>query len=305
MPPAEKVVLPGAGLSLVADRWEPAGRSKGTVVLLHGGGQTRHSWRRTGVRLAAGGWTAIAVDSRGHGESDWAPDGSYGIDDLVGDVLALVAHLGEPPVLAGASMGGLSSLTAVGENPAIARGLVLVDIVPRVEASGAAEIAGFMRSGSDGFATLEDAAAAIAAYTPHRTREVNLDGLRKNLRLRDGRWHWHWDPAMLRRSGNPASAPPGAPSTYGRTLAAAARVTVPTLVVRGGFSRVVSTDGMQELLALIPQAEAIDVADAGHMIAGDDNDVFAVRLVDFLDLRVAGGTPPQVRPAAAAEPPPR
>ncbi len=285
------LTLRGRGLDLAADRWDAVTgddrgseeQPKGTVVLLHGGGQTRHSWRRTAERLAPAGWTAIAVDTRGHGESEWSPGGSYGMEDMVGDVVEVARALDQRPVLVGASMGGLSALVAAGEHPDLVRALVLVDIVPQVEGEGAAEIATFMRSGADGFASLDEAAAAVAAYTPHRRREPNLEGLRKNLRPRNGRWFWHWDPALMRTSGVPGSAPPGAPSTYPRMVAAAARVTIPTMVVHGRHSRVVSAEGIREVERLIPQCEVADVADAAHMIAGDDNDVFAARLLDFLE----------------------
>ena len=280
----------GDGVTLVADRWDPpaqdAGGSvvdrKGLVLLLHGGGQTRHSWRETGRSLAADGWSAIAVDARGHGDSAWAPDGDYGIDSLVADVTSIVGELGEKPVLVGASMGGMTALIGQGENSELARGLVLVDIAPKIEADGAAEITAFMHSGLDGFATLDDAAAAIAAYTPNRVRKTNPEGLRKNLRLRDGRWYWHWDPAFLRHGDEPTRQADSIVQ-YERARDAAAAITVPTMLVRGKQSNVVSTEGAKELLELIPTARLIDVTGAGHMVAGDDNDVFSGGLKGFLD----------------------
>ncbi|MCZ4278774.1 alpha/beta fold hydrolase [Rhodococcoides yunnanense] len=279
----------GGGVTLAADRWDPpmaAGGSgagvKGVVLLLHGGGQTRHSWRNTGRSLAADGWSALALDARGHGQSQWAPDGDYGIDALVADVTATIGELGEKPVLVGASMGGMTSLIGQGENPELASGLVLVDIAPKVETGGTAEIMAFMRSGLDGFGSLDDAAAAIAAYTPNRVRTPSPQGLRKNLRLRDGRWYWHWDPAFLRHGDEPTRQADSI-VRYERARAAAAAVNVPTLLVRGAQSNVVSEEGAKELLELIPTARLIDVAGAGHMVAGDDNDVFSGGLKGFLD----------------------
>jgi len=177
----------GDGVTLVADRWDPPTQDasgsgvdrKGLVLLLHGGGQTRHSWRNTGRSLAADGWSAIALDARGHGESQWAPDGNYGIDALVADLTSIIGELGEKPVLVGASMGGMTSLIGQGENPELARGLVLVDIAPKIETAGTGEIMAFMHSGLDGFASLDDAAAAIAAYTPNRVRKPNPQGCTK------------------------------------------------------------------------------------------------------------------------------
>ena len=280
----------GDGVTLAADRWDPPSPGadgsdvdrKGLVLLLHGGGQTRHSWRNTGRSLAADGWSTIAVDARGHGDSQWAPDGDYGIDALVADLTSIIAELGEKPVLVGASMGGMTSLIGQGENPDLARGLVLVDIAPKVETSGTAEIMAFMRSGLEGFASLDEAAAAIAAYTPNRVRKPNPQGLRKNLRLRDGRWFWHWDPAFLRVGDEPTRQADSI-VRYERARKAAAAVTVPTMLVRGKESHVVSEEGAKELLELIPSAKLIDVTGAGHMVAGDDNDVFSGGLKGFLD----------------------
>ncbi|MFZ2173259.1 MAG: alpha/beta hydrolase [Rhodococcus sp. (in: high G+C Gram-positive bacteria)] len=284
----------GDGVTLAADRWDPPTRGasglgvdrKGLVLLLHGGGQTRHSWRNTGRSLAADGWSAIAVDARGHGDSQWAPDGDYGIDALVADLTSIIGELGEKPVLVGASMGGMTSLIGQGENPELARGLVLVDIAPKIETAGTAEIMSFMHSGLDGFESLDDAAAAIAAYTPNRVRKPNPQGLHKNLRLRDGRWYWHWDPAFLRHGDEPTRQADSI-VRYERARDAAAAITVPTMLVRGKQSNVVSEEGAKELLELIPTATLIDVTGAGHMVAGDDNDVFSGGLKGFLDEDVA------------------
>jgi pimeloyl-ACP methyl ester carboxylesterase len=279
----------GDGVTLAADRWDPPtseggsdGGSKGVVLLLHGGGQTRHSWRNTGHSLASGGWTALAVDARGHGESQWATDGNYGIDALVADLTAIVRELGEAPVFVGASMGGMTALIGQGENPGLGRGLVLVDIAPKVETSGTAEIMAFMRSGLDGFESLNEAAAAVVAYTPNRVRTPNPQGLRKNLRMRDGRWYWHWDPEFLRHGDEPTRQADSIVQ-YKRARDAAASILVPTMLVRGQQSKVVSEEGAKELLELIPTATLIDVTGAGHMVAGDDNDVFSGGLKEFLD----------------------
>ncbi|WP_298228952.1 alpha/beta hydrolase [Gryllotalpicola sp.] len=266
-------------LTLVGDAWHPAGSSRGAVLLLHGGGQRRYSWRNTGSRLATVGWTAYAFDARGHGDSDRAPDGDYSATGLVDDAVHLVDWIGEKPVMVGASMGGLTALLAEGERGNVARALVLVDVVAHMEPVGIAHIQSFMASAPDGFASLEEAADAIAAYNPHRPRPRSVEGLRKNLRLEDdGRWHWHWDPAFLR-----AGSEPEREARPDRTVAAARRITVPTLLVRGADSDVVSEGGAREMQELIRHAEVVEVPAAGHMIAGDDNDVFTERLSGFLD----------------------
>ena len=155
------------------------------VVLLHGGGQTRHSWGTTLGAVARKGWHAYAVDLRGHGESDWAPDGDYTLDAFAGDVLAISHALASPPVLVGASLGGIASLAAIGEHTdeTVARALVLVDVAPRIEEQGRMRIGAFMMEHMDkGFASLDEVADAIQAYNPHRPRPTDLTGLQKNLR---------------------------------------------------------------------------------------------------------------------------
>ena len=276
----ERVEFKNGDLRLVADHWLPVEAPRaGGAVLLHGGGQTRHSWRNAGDRLAARGWETWSLDARGHGESDWAPDGDYRLDAMVADLKAVLAALPEPPVLIGASMGGLTALIAEGEDPGLARALVLVDVTPRIEQAGVDKIANFMRSGMNGFATLEEAADAVQAYNPLRRRPSNPEGLKKNLRLRNGRWYWHWDPAFIAGMPDDSKRDMLDPERHER---AAAALTLPVLLVRGKESDVVSEDGAANLLRLVPHAEYVDVSGAGHMVAGDDNDVFSVAVLDFL-----------------------
>lgn len=268
----------GAGVRLAAERW-PSDDARGVVVLLHGGGQTRHSWKRTAARLASSGWLTIAYDARGHGDSEWDPNGDYTLDAFVADLLALVETLDSAPVLVGASLGGITSLVATGEHPGLASGLVLVDVVPRVEPAGVARIRGFLTAHRDGFGSLEEVADAISAYNPSRSAPRSLEGLKKNVRQHaDGRWYWHWDPAFIQIGDEPRRQ-----TDPERLRAAASRLSVPTLLVRGQDSDVVSDSGVADMLGLIPHAEYVVVSAAGHMVAGDDNDVFAGRLSAFLD----------------------
>jgi pimeloyl-ACP methyl ester carboxylesterase len=276
----DEVTYTGAGgVRLVGERWKPgAGHPPaGIALLLHGGGQTRHSWHGTAARLAAHGWAAITVDARGHGDSQWAPDGDYSLDAFAGDLCAIAGTLDSAPVLIGASLGGMTALVGQGERPTLARALVLVDIVPRVEPAGRERIRAFMASAPNGFASLEEVADAVHAYNPNRPRPRNLDGLMKNVHQHaDGRWYWHWDPKFLRVGDEPSRAVDTA-----RLYHAAGNITVPTLLVRGTRSDIVTPEAAAELLHLIPTATSVEVA-AGHMIAGDDNDVFTAHLLDFL-----------------------
>jgi pimeloyl-ACP methyl ester carboxylesterase len=274
---AEQVEFDGHGVRLAADRWY-AKNPVGTALLLHGGGQTRHSWHSTGPRLAAAGWDCVSLDQRGHGESQWAPDADYGLPAMEGDLYAVIEQLGgQPVVLVGASMGGVISLLSTADRPGIARALVLVDIVPRIEPAGAARIMNFMQARPEGYASLEEVAEAVHAYNPHRSRPPTPEGLRKNVRLRDGRWFWHWDPASMKPGPEPSRG-----GGFERMSAAARAITVPTLLIRGKQSDIVSDDGAKELLELIPGSRYVDIAGAGHMVAGDDNDVFADAVLEFL-----------------------
>lgn len=278
----ERITIQGAGVSLVADALGPIDGSP--VLFLHGGGQTRQSWRRALRETAARGHRAVSVDMRGHGESGWASDGRYAMEDFADDVRRIVAPMRRPPVLVGASMGGLAALLVAAAPPPPVTGLVLVDVGTRLEPEGTREVAAFMTSAPDGFASLDEAADAVAAYLPHRPRPSDTSGLMRNLRLReDGRYRWHWDPAFtrlrddaLRRDGHPFED-------------AARALRVPTLLIRGGNSRVLSIEGAQEFLTLAPHADFVDVAGADHMVAGDANDSFNDAVFGFLDRHAPAG----------------
>jgi len=279
--------LGAAGNRLAADMFGETGRA---VLLLHGGGQTRHAWRATGARIAQAGMVAVAVDQRGHGDSEWIADGAYAFADFAADATAVAqairARTGAAPIAIGASLGGIASLLAAGRARARGEGapfsaLVLVDITPRVDPDGVAKVRGFMRThAEDGFATIEQAAEAVAAYLPHRPRPRSHEGLKKNLRLHpDGRWRWHWDPRFL-------AGPRAVGSDLGieQELAAAARgLVIPTLLVRGKSSELVQEAHAKEFLALVPHAHYADVSGARHMVAGDENDVFAAAILKFLN----------------------
>jgi pimeloyl-ACP methyl ester carboxylesterase len=272
-----------AGNGLKADVFGDHGTP---VLLLHGGGQTRHAWRNTAERLARAGMLACAVDQRGHGDSDWIADGDYRFIDFAGDVRvvakALMERTGLSPVVIGASLGGIAGLLACGvdERPPFAA-LVLVDITPRVDLGGVQKIQGFMREHArEGFASLQEAADVVAAYLPHRPRPRSHEGLRKNLRHHaDGRWRWHWDPQFL-DGPHPVS---GDRAEVERALAAAARrLRIPTLLVRGASSELVHDAHVKEFLQLAPHAVYVDVSGARHMVVGDRNDQFSSAILSFL-----------------------
>jgi non-heme chloroperoxidase len=276
--PEPMFAWPGDGVTIRGDAWGPEDGRR--VFLLHGGGQTRHAWKGAGETLGAAGYRAIALDARGHGDSDWSPDGVYGHGENVDDLVAVAGAVGGgPPVLVGASMGGGTSLVAIGERRLTAAALVLVDMAPRIEPEGSRKIREFMDQRPEGFDTLEQVAEAIANYQPHRARPRNLDGLAKNVRLADdGKYVWHWDPRRRNRTWDMEE--------YREKLERCADdLRCPVLLVRGGLSDVLSEEGAQKFLAQCPHAEYVNVNDAAHMVAGDRNDIFAGAVVEFL-LRV-------------------
>ncbi len=271
------------GVRIVSDRLgDPAARA---VVFLHGGGQTRRSWARAAAAVAERGWQAVTVDFRGHGESDWSSEGDYRVVTFAEDVREVLLQLPPNPVLVGASLGGFTSMLLLGElAPGIASAVVLVDIVPDMNPSGAARIHDFMADRMvEGFDSLDEVADMIADYNPHRPRPTDLNGLRANLRRRGDRWYWHWDPQFI--DGTAANPPIEVtdPARMHKAIEAILADDVPVLLVRGQVSDLVSQDRAEEFLARFPRVEFVDVQGAGHMVAGDRNDLFAEAVVDFLN----------------------
>lgn len=271
------------GLTLVADEWNNPestplpDASRPSVLMLHGGGQNRFSWKKTGQVLASEGLHVVALDSRGHGDSDRSPDATYTVDALCADTLRVIEQIGRPVALIGASMGGLTGIQVAHEaGPQLVTKLVLVDVVPRYEKDGSARIRDFMFSHVHGFDSLEQAADAVAAYLPHRPRPRSTEGLKKNLRHRNGRWYWHWDPAFLTK-------PSEDPFLRVEKLEqAATELSIPILLIRGKLSDVVSEEAVADFLQKAPATEFVELSGAGHTAAGDDNDAFSEAVVEFV-----------------------
>lgn len=267
-----------SGLSIAASSW--GSESDPLVILMHGGGQTRHAWGNTGEVLGLSGFHVLAIDLRGHGDSDWHPDGDYSIDAYKSDLVSILNQLGKSASIVGASLGGMVAFSLAGdlENGELVNALVMVDIGLYPNEKGSDQIINFMQSGNKGFASLEEASEAISGYLPHRKKPKDNNGLEKNLRLKeDGRYYWHWDPKFIK----------------GRTIKkeidqkainkkVAKNINVPTLLIRGALSNVVTQDEVDDFLLALPHAEFEEIEKASHMIAGDRNDIFAASAIDFL-----------------------
>lgn len=282
--------LPPDNIRLVADHF---GKRTGQPVLfVHGGGQTRGSWYECCHLIAQRGFFAVSLDLRGHGESDWCPEGDYTIERFAEDLLNVADTFDTPPILVGASLGGIAALVAEGEGSYSERrgfsGLVLVDIVPRVRDQGVKKILEFMSDRMDsGFASVEEAADSVARYLPHRPRPKDLSGLARNLRYSSGRYYWHWDPKFITGTSRGEGRPPESPE---RLEAAARNIKVPTLLVRGAKSELVDSESARQFADIVHHAEFIDIAGAGHMVSGDKNDAFTQAIMEYL-LRVSGPDP--------------
>ena len=173
-------------------------------------------------------------------------------------------------------------MLAASERPDAFGAVVLVDITPRMEQSGVDRILSFMGERSAaGFASVEEAADAIARYMPGRPRPSTNDGLAKNLRQRDdGRWYWHWDPRFV---SGPLAVDSVVDERVDALEAGLAKLDCPILLVRGSRSDLVSERAVADFRAAVPHADYVDIAGAGHMVVGDRNDAFAGAVLDFLD----------------------
>jgi|HubBroStandDraft_6_1064221.scaffolds.fasta_scaffold54468_1 pimeloyl-ACP methyl ester carboxylesterase len=281
MTPASARFAVAPSIQLAADSFGDP--SAPAVLMLHGGGQTRHAWHATARSLADAGWLAVTVDQRGHGESTHPRPAAYSLEDFADDVRALIKTFGERrPVVIGASLGGIAALLAIAEVPKVpVASLILVDVAHRFRPRGGGRIVSFMEGHPEGFATPADAADAVAAYLPQRVRPRDTTGLRHNLRRNDaGRWVWHWDPEVLAQARTLVEDPA---RVTARLSAAAESLCHPCLLVRGADSDVVTVEIAREFSELAPVCTVVEVASAGHMVAGDNNDAFTAAIRAWLE----------------------
>jgi pimeloyl-ACP methyl ester carboxylesterase len=263
-------------LGLAVETRNPGGYP--ALLFAHGFGQTRGAWNEAAAALATAGCRCVTFDTRGHGESDHLAGGNYHMDQFADDLLRLAAAQPQPPILIGASMGGLLGIVLAGETrPTPFRALVLVDITPRWETAGVERILAFMQAHPDGFADYAEAAEQIAAYLPQRRERKSEQQLRPLLREgADGRLRWHWDPAML------AGVVHDSERYQPRLQAAASRIDIPLLLLSGARSDVVSRDTVNEFLQRVPHARHVELSHATHMVAGDANDAFTCEVIRFV-----------------------
>lgn len=266
--------LAGDGLRLTADAiGDPAAPP---VLFLHGGGQSRHSWRNAARRVAGAGYRGITIDLRGHGDSDWAPDGDYGLKVMASDLCHVLRRFDRPVGLVGASRGGQVALMAAAAEPAQTRLVLMADVGPHISRDGVAPIRAFMERSMHGFDSVEAAAQALDSL-PGRDRPADAGTLARALRRgEDGRLYWRWDPRM---------ALPGfihADLETAQMEQAAAAVRCPVMLVRAEHSDVLTDKGVETFRRLTPQLSVTMAPGVGHMFTNDQNDAFATPLLEML-----------------------
>jgi pimeloyl-ACP methyl ester carboxylesterase len=267
-----------SGLEIATSSW--GSENDPLVILMHGGGQTRHAWGATGEKLGTSGFHVLSMDLRGHGDSDWHSDGDYSIESYKSDLVSILNQLDKPASLVGASLGGMVAMSLASDfkNKKLTTALVMVDIGLYPNEAGANQVVNFMKSGGKGFATLDEVSKAISGYLPHRKRPRDNRGLEKNLRLKeDGRYYWHWDPRFLEGRGTEREE-----GQKELNIKNSQNIDVPTLLIRGALSNVVTQEDVDDFLFAIPHAEFEEIDKAAHMVAGDRNDIFAASAIKFL-----------------------
>lgn len=252
---------------------------KPPLVLLHGVGQTCHTWDLFAAAMSPH-FHVMAFDQRGHGDTDWAPDKDYSRKTMVQDAEAFTTALGlNRFFLTGMSMGGANSLSFTAKNPDRVEALVVVDIGPRVESKGVEHIRDFMKDFRE-FDSLDEAAETIHKFNPRRPLEV----IRKytvvyNLKqLPSGKWTWKYDTYFSQ--GHQRVDIKKMQEELSQDVK---KIQCPTLVVKGAESDVLSLDGVRSLQEAIPGSEFALVAGAGHSVMGDNPPGFEAAVREFYE----------------------
>ena len=249
------------------------------IMLLHGFAQTCHSWDFVALSLCDR-YRVIALDQRGHGDSDWAEDGDYAPETQQGDIGDIVDGLGlKQFVLMGLSMGGRNSLTYAAANPDRVKALVIVDAGPQNLRTGSESIRRFVQQ-SDELDSVEEFVERVREYNPRRDPEQIRGSIIHNLKqLPDGRWTWKYD----KRLRSPDRRIGSGPETTERLWGFVESLRCPTLVVRGEISDIIAMDTAKEMQTRIPNATLVTVPGAGHLVMGDNPAGFERAVTEFLE----------------------
>ena len=249
---------------------------KTAILLLHGALQQAHSWDFVALSLC-GDYRVLALDARGHGDSQWAPDGDYSLDAHQGDLDGIVDGLGlEQLILVGHSMGGRNAYVFASRHPDMVKGLAIVDTGPQVRPQGQGRIQRF-RELPDELDSYHEFASRVQEYTG-RPRKQILGALKYIIRQRpDGKWTWKYDKLLRSPDYITASWPTE------RLWECLADIRCPTLIVRGSESDLFDEEVMTRMLQLIPGSASATVPKAGHLVPGDNPVDFVKALRTLLD----------------------
>ncbi len=239
-----------------------------TVLMLHGASQQAHSWDFISLPLSPD-YHVQALDQRGHGDSDWSPDGDYSMEAAQADIDGVVEALGLDGFhLIGHSMGGRNSFVWASRHPGALRSLTIVDTGPETVRRGRDRIQRF-RELPDNLDTLEEFASRIQEYTG-RTRDQVLGALKYSIRQGpDGKWTWKYDRVMRQPDRNERTW------SNEQLWECVRKIDCPTLVVRGDRSDIFADETMRKMQEVIANCRTVTIANAGHLVQGDNP-------VDFL-----------------------
>ena len=258
------------------------------VVLLHGGNQSAHSWDLVSLHLSAD-YRVIALDQRGHGDSEWNRGAHYAISDMMPDAREFIRALGlSRPVVVGHSMGGVVALALACAHPQQVRAAVVVDIGPEVGERGARMIREFVGRNIE-FDDMEEFLDRVERYDRYRTRAHIERTLKYNLIKRaDGRYMTKADRRryVVSSGDDDAEARARLPGVPG--LADVGKLEMPVLVIRGGDSNVLEQEAAKRFVAALPDGELKVVPDCGHNVASQNTAGFLAAVKPFLD-RIAQG----------------
>ena len=247
------------------------------ILFLHGGALTAHTWDLCCLALRDE-FHCLALDQRGHGDSDWAPDTDYSIDAQREDIRGFADQLGlDRFVLVGQSMGAINGLAFAAAHPERLSALVMIDAGPEVRRRGSSRIREFVNGGAKP-ETLEEIIERALAFNPRRDPQILRRSLMHNLRRQpDGSWSWKYDRRRFQQMGGDRHA------AERRGLAdGLVRVTCPTLVVRGAESDVFHQEDAEHLAKSLPNGRQITIGQAGHTVQGDNPKDLVAALRDFL-----------------------
>jgi pimeloyl-ACP methyl ester carboxylesterase len=247
------------------------------IVLLHGGHQSAHSWDLVSLHLARR-YRVLALDQRGHGDSEWARDVAYSNHEMSLDAAAFIRALGvERPILMGHSMGGRNAMLLTRREASLLRALVIVDVGPEVSDRGRQVIAGFVRDNEE-FDDLDHFVRNVQQYDPYRSREHIERTVKYNMLQRaDGKFVSKCD-SNPRRIGLVRGSGP----LENITLEDAGAFGLPVLVVRGANSGILTADAAERLRDALPQGTLVTVPACGHNVHGQNTLGFIEAVGGFL-----------------------